>query len=202
MKRLVLTLLTGTLFRKTALAAPVRLEMHEDRNGRDILHNFVRFGGAAAAAVALVAFAPSALADESTTVWNCQNVGPSQPEPLGDREGHAILVGSVSCRAESGPLAGGVMTTADVWEWDGPKAALVSFTGVVRKNGATLVWKSIEGKLELTKTEGKVTGFTVSGRADTVLAAGGWAPWAGKQMSWTGKPDGPASQFSLETKFK
>ena len=162
----------------------------------------VRLGGAAAAAIALFGFAPGALADESTTVWNCQNVGQSQPEPLGDREGHALLVGSVSCRAELGALAGGVMTTQDVWEWDGPKAALVSFTGVVRKNGATLVWKAIQGKLELTMTEGKVTGFTVSGRADTVLAAARWAPWASKQMTWTGKPNGPASQFSLETTFK
>jgi hypothetical protein len=165
------------------------------------MHRLVRFGGAVAAGVAFVGFAPGALADEST-MWNCQNVGQSQPEPVGDREGHAIQVASVSCRAESGPLAGGVMTTQDVWEWDGPKAALVSFTGVVRKNGATLVWKSIEGKLLLTTTEGKVTGFTVSGRADTVLAAGAWAPWAGKQMSWTGKPNGPASQLSLETTFK
>jgi hypothetical protein len=90
------------------------------------------------------------------------------------------------------------MTTQDVWEWDSPKATLISFAGVVRKNGATLVWKSIQGNLELTKTEGKVTGWTVSGRADTVLAAGAWAPWAGKQMTWTGKPDGPASQFRLK----
>ena len=165
------------------------------------MHRSVRFGRAAAAAIGLAGFAPGTLAAESTTVWNCQDVSQSQSQPLGDREDHAIMVGSVSCRAESGPLAGGVMTTQDVWEWDGPKATLISFAGVVRKNSATLVWKSIHGKLELTKTDRKVTGWTVSGRANTVLAVGGWAPWAGKQMTWTGKPDGPASQFMLETSF-
>jgi hypothetical protein len=40
------------------------------------------------------------------------------------------------------------------------------------------------------------------GGAHTVLAVGGWAPWAGKKMAWTGKPNGPASQFALETTFK
>jgi len=125
------------------------------------MHGLVRSNGAAATAIAFAGFVPGALAAERTTGWNCQDVGQSQP--LGDREGHAIPVSSTSCRAISGPLAGGVMTTQDVWEWDGPNAVLISFAGVVRKNGATLVWKSIQGKLELTKTEGKVTGWTVSG---------------------------------------
>jgi hypothetical protein len=86
------------------------------------MHNLPRFSSAAAAGIAFAVFAPSALAQENTTVWSCQDVGASQPEPLGDREGHSISVSHDSCRTDSGPLAGSVETGTSVWEWDGPKA--------------------------------------------------------------------------------
>jgi len=163
------------------------------------MHNLPRFSGAAAAAIAFAVFAPSALAQENTTVWSCQDVGASQPEPLGDREGHSISVSHDSCRTDSGPLAGSVETGTSVWEWDGPEAVLLSGYGVVRKPGATLVSRITEGNLTLTMTDGKVTGWTGSGRGVTVLATGAWAPFAGK-YTWTGKSVGPASQFALEIK--
>ena len=43
-----------------------------------------------AAAIALIAVAPSAVAQESTSTLACQDVGVSAPEPLGDHEGHSI----------------------------------------------------------------------------------------------------------------
>ena len=164
------------------------------------MQNFLHFSGSAAVALAFAAFAPSAAAQENTTVWACQDVGVSPPVPLGDREGHSISVGQYSCRAESGPLAGGVGTGTDIWEWDGPKATLLSDSGVVRKPGATLAWKGTEGKLTHTKTDGKVTGWTASGRLTNLLATGGWASMAGKSYTWTAKSVGPASQFSVESK--
>ena len=140
------------------------------------MHNFLRFSGLAPAALAFAAIAPSAVAQENTTIWPCQEVGDgSPPESLGDREGHSISIGQHSCCAESSPWAGSVGTDTDVWEWDNPKATQLSKSGVARKPGATLAWKGTEGKVTLTMTDGKVTGWTGSGRGTNLLATGGWA---------------------------
>jgi hypothetical protein len=162
------------------------------------MENFLRFGGPIAAVVVLAAFAPSAIAQEKTTAWTCQGVGSGAPEPLGDREGHSIEVGQYSCRADSGPQAGSVGTGTDMWEWDGPKATLISSSGVARKPGSTSAWKFTEGEQTLTMTDGKVTGCTGSGRGKNVLATGGWASMAGTSFRCTWKCVGPASQFSAE----
>ena len=162
------------------------------------MQNFLRFSGLAAAALAFAALAPSAVAQENTTVWACQAVPGSPPEPLGDREGHSISVGQYSCRAESGPWAGSVGTGTSIYEWDGPKAVELANSGVARKPGATLAWKGTEGKVTLTMTDGKVTGWTGSGRGTNLLATGGWASKAGTSYTCTWKCVGPASQFSVE----
>jgi hypothetical protein len=163
------------------------------------MQNFLRFSGLAAAALAFAAFGPSAVAQEITSVWACQDDGrPS--EPLGDREGHSLSVDQSSCRVESGTFAGGVGTAMGMWEWDGPKAIELSGSGVVRKPGATLAWKDTEGKATLTMTDGKVTGWTASGGGTNMLATGDWASLAGKSYHWTAKSVGPASQYSVESK--
>jgi hypothetical protein len=59
-------------------------------------------------------------------------------------------------------MSGGVLTGTDIWEWNGPKAVLLSGSRVVRKPSGTLVYNS--ATLELTMTDGKVTGWTASGR--------------------------------------
>ena len=76
------------------------------------MHYLLRFCGIAIAIVALAAEAPSAAAQENTFTITCQNVGNGAPEPFADREGHSILVNDYSCRADSGPLSGGVWTGA------------------------------------------------------------------------------------------
>ena len=162
------------------------------------MQNFLRFSGTAAAALAFAFFAPSCFAQEKTTTWACQGVGMDTPEPLGDREGHSIEVGQYSCRAELGPWAGSVGTGTGMWEWDGPKATLLSNSGFARKPGATLAWMFTDGQQTLTMADGKVTGCTGSGRGKNVLATGGWASWAGTSYTCTWKCVGPASQFSVE----
>lgn len=164
------------------------------------MHDFVCCSRLAFAALAFAAFAPSAVAQENTTVWACQFVGAGLLEPLGDREGHAISVGQYSCRSESGPLAGAVATGASIYEWDGPKATLISDSGVDRKPGATGVWKSTEGKLTATMADGKMMGWTGSGRGVVSLATGAWASMAGKSYTWTAKSIGPGAQYSIESK--
>ena len=155
----------------------------------------------ATAAIALAAVMPSAVAQEITSTYTCQSVGTAPPEPLGDREGHAISVSEISCRAESGPLAGGVMTGTTIWEWDKTNGVVVSGNSVTRKPGATLVAQVIEGKMAWTVADGKVTGCTGSGRTTIRLATGSAASLAGKSVIWTLKCTGPG-QFTQEVKVE
>jgi hypothetical protein len=76
---------------------------------------------------------------------------------------------------------------------------MLAGSGVIRKPGATAVWNAAEAKLAFTMADGKMTGWTVSGRGAWVLASGGWASMAGKPFTWTGKSIGP-TQYTFETK--
>jgi hypothetical protein len=155
--------------------------------------------GIATATIALSATAPNAVAQEITATFTCQGLGSGAPEPLGDREGHTIVVGEYSCRADSGPMSGAVGTGTNIWEWDGPNAVERSDSGVLRKPGATVVWQGTEGKLALTMTDGKVTGWTGSGKGVNVIATGSAASSAGKPYAWTAKSTGPGT-FTIEGK--
>ncbi len=85
------------------------------------------------AAVALLAVASSAVAQENHFKLICQGFGASGArEPVGDRDHHAIEVVQESCRIESGPWSGWVLTNTNIWEWDGPNAVLLSGSGVAR----------------------------------------------------------------------
>jgi len=121
-------------------------------------------------------------------------------DALADREGHSLLVGEYSCRADSGPLSGGVWTATDIWEFNGTNAVLVTGYGVIRKPGATAVYRDTEGRLALTMTDGKVTGLTASGRGHWRLATGGSASLAGKSYTFAAKSAGPG-RFAVEIKY-
>ncbi len=163
------------------------------------MQNFLRFGGSVAAALAFAAFAPSAMAQEITYTWTCQDVGANPPEALGDREGHSISVNAVSCHSKSEAMSGALLTGTYIWEWNGPNAVLLSATGVIRKPGATMVYQETGGSIALTMTDGKVTGFTASGKGYEKLATGSLAALAGTPYTWTVKPAGPG-QSTVEVK--
>jgi hypothetical protein len=130
----------------------------------------------------------------------CQPVGGRAPEPLGDREGHAILVTEGNCRVESGALSGGVLTDISIWEFDGTKAVRLTESGIIRKPGATVVINGTGRNFALTITDGKVTGWTASGRDNYLMATGSAASLAGKSFTWTAKPTGLAGQSTVEAK--
>ncbi len=111
-------------------------------------------------AIAFIAAAPSAVAQEVTITTNCSMVGHSAPEPLGDRDGHGYSVEEHICLDQSGPLVGDIYTGTVIWEWGKTNAVLVSGSGVVRKPGATAVVQPTEGNVELTMADGKVAGAT------------------------------------------
>lgn len=164
------------------------------------MHYLLNVCGVATAAIAFAAVAPSAVAQENIIKNTCQDVGVSPSEPLGDREGHAISVVEYSCRVDSGPLSGGVMTGTAIWEWDKTNAVMLSNSGVIRKPGSTAVYVS-DGKNALTIADGKVTGFTASGRGSWPMAIGGAASLAGKSFTWTAKSTGPG-QYDVELKVE
>lgn len=155
--------------------------------------------GVATTVIALSATAPSAVAQENTYTLTCQLVGGGAPEPVGDREGHSISVEEDSCRVDSGPLSGGVLTGSAIWEWNGSNAVLLSANGVVRKPGATVVHQGTEGKLALSMADGKVTGATGSGKGVNLMATGSAASLAGKPYTYKAKTTGPG-QFTIEGK--
>jgi hypothetical protein len=149
--------------------------------------------------LALAAAAANAMADEVTLTANCAIVGSLSPEPIGDRDGHAIGTEQDLCLDQTGPFAGGVESSHAVWEWNGPTATLLSHAGVVRKPGAMAAVQLTEGKIELTMTNGKVTGATASGKGRWPIATGSAAAYSGKTFTWTSKTVG-FNQFSVEVR--
>ena len=102
----------------------------------------------AAAGLAFATVTPNAIAEETGFTFTCQEFGGgSPPQQLGDREGDGISVGNYSCRADSGPLAGGVLTGTGIWEWDKVNAKMISNGGVIRKPGSSAGYQITEGKL-------------------------------------------------------
>lgn len=158
--------------------------------------------GIATALIALSATARSAVAQENTATLTCQAIGwgNGPPEPLGDREGHGISIDEYSCRVETGPMSGGVSRGTIIWEWDGTNAVELSEIGVIRKPGATFVYRGTEGKVALTMADGKVTGFTADLKGQPLLATGGAASLAGKPYTLTSKSTGP-STWRVEVKW-
>jgi hypothetical protein len=155
---------------------------------------------AAKAALALacaMAFAsPSGWAQD---VARCRYVGPPVPEPLGDREGHALSTSQVSCRMESGSMEGGVLTGTTVWEWQGNSAVGLAGHGVTRKPGGTVAYVNSEMKLTLVMDGSRVVGTAASGHGRYVMATGSAASMLGKTYSFTTKPAG-YGEFILEVK--
>jgi hypothetical protein len=159
-------------------------------------HTFAR-----AATLSLFVFCSvPASAQAVTYKLHCHDVGYNPAQPLGDREGHSISVSQFTCRTEGGPFDGGTVTGNNIWEWDKINAVLLTGNAVVRKPGATAVSQSADGKLALTVgNDGKVTGWTASGKGNWRLATGGAAAYSGKGYTWTAVPSG-AGQFIVDIK--
>ena len=162
------------------------------------MHYFLTASAIATAFTFLVA-APEAVAQEYDSISTCQSFGSAPSEPIGDREGHSLSVGQVSCHVDIGPLAGGIVTSSDIWEWDGQNATQLSNTTITRKPGAFAVAHESGVKFSLTMTEGKITGWTSSGRMTYVWATGSASVLVGKSFTITAKPIS-TGQFTLEAK--
>jgi len=118
-------------------------------------------------------------------VANCYDAGSNALEPLGDRPGHAIQTGQFICIDVGGPMDGAVETGTYVWEWDKTAIAALVLTGIVRKPGSMAVFQDSESKATAIMSDGKITGFTGSGRGKFLSGAGAAANWSGRSYSYT-----------------
>ena len=155
----------------------------------------LNISAAAIGSASVAAFASGAVAQEVTYTMTCQDVGAGTPEALGDREGHTLAIYSGSCRTDSGPLSGAITTGTDIFEWNGPNAVLVTGNGVARKPGATLVYQNTGGKMSLTMTDGKVTGWTASGKGTNLVATGHCGVAGRKVVHLDGKTHWPRAIY-------
>ncbi len=155
--------------------------------------------GAVAASLLLCASAFAQTADSYRFI--CNTVGSNAPEPLGDREGHAISVSDYACRVEGGALDGGLLTGRTIYEWDKTNAVGLTGSGVTRKPGATTSYENTETKAALTMEGGKPAGVTGSGRGHYTMATGSAAALKGKSYSFTFKSSGPG-QFVVDVKLE
>ena len=155
-----------------------------------------------ATSVALVLMTGTGIALSQTTKLTCVNVGPNIPEPLGDRDGHAVQVSAGACTAEGGLLNGMVMTQDTIWETEISKGMFntLSGHGVGRTPSATVVYSITDGVLTMIMKDGRPAGWTVAGKARYTLATGSAAGLAGKNFSFTGYATGPRS-YVLELKL-
>jgi hypothetical protein len=147
--------------------------------------------GAAVFVLALGAAANPAHAQGTSIRTLCTDPGPHLNEPMPGREEQSILEGSGTCVIQGGPMDGAVETQHKLWHFDKAGGSLVSLHAVARKPGSMAVYVNDAGTLDFRTTEGKVTGWTASGKGRYVLGTGAAAAFSGKSVSWTAVPTGP-----------
>ena len=147
----------------------------------------------------LVLLTGAGMAMAQSAKHTCMNVGPNLPEPLGDREGHAVLVADGSCTLEGGLLDGTVQTQRTIWELDKGAMTILSADGVNRKPGTTAAYRVTAGSMTYVMKDGKPVAWKASGTGVFTLATGAAAAWAGKPFTWTALATGPRS-YVMESK--
>lgn len=73
--------------------------------------------------------------------YECNALGVSTPEPIGDRPGHGLAQCQFSCVGVEGLRKGAVHSAMNVSEWDGPTGKLVLVGGVHRTPGGLALTK-------------------------------------------------------------
>lgn len=145
----------------------------------------------AALVLAAITLPGSAMAQSGSGRAVCNTHGPNWVEPVGDRDGHAVLVSEGNCVIQGGLLDGTVQTQQTIWEYDKGVGTMLSSHGVSRKPGAMAVFVNASGTQTLQMTDGRVTGWTATGKGKTPMASGAAASLAGKTYSWTARATGP-----------
>lgn len=150
-------------------------------------------------ATAILALHSGAVCAQSTTSKSsCTVMGATYLEPVGDRDGHSLQTSVANCRIEGGDFDGAVSSLHTVWEQDKLNGNVLSGDGVLRKPGAMASYRQISGQRTYVLKDGKVVGWTATGKAIYNLASGGFAAYAGKSFTWSARSTMPG-QFAIET---
>lgn len=152
---------------------------------------------AAVAVLLASALADPAGAQGITARVLCTNHGPNLIEPLVGREGQSLLAAEATCAVQGGPMDASVETQHILWHYDKASGQLLSGHAVARKPGALGASTITQGALSFQMADGKVTGWTASGKGRQTLAAGAASALAGKSFAWTASPTGPRSYVIL-----
>jgi hypothetical protein len=143
----------------------------------------------------------SAAAIGQTMKMQCSLNGIATPEPVGDKQGHSIVVNNFTCRTEGGPLGNGVATGSQIYEYDGTAGVGKAGQGITRAPGGYAVWVNEEMRSDLQMTDGKVVGAKGGGRGKFTLATGSASALNGKPYEYTFMVTGP-NQFTITTEIK
>lgn len=136
--------------------------------------------------------------DKITIKSVCTTTGSNPVEIVS--EGRGIQVSNFTCKVEGGPLDGGELTGMQIYDFQGANGVVLMGGGVVRKAGGAIVYQTTEGKIAVTMTDGKPTGFTASGKGVYKAGYGPDAsPYAGKTYTYTVRATGPG-QSVIESK--
>ena len=131
--------------------------------------------------------------------YQCAVIGVIAQEPIGDRDGHAMVSVEYSCQGVDGLLKEAVSTAVSVSEWDGPKGTYLASLGLHRAPGGFAVGQLLEGTGSVVMKDGKPAGSEASGKTVFKFASGTLAALSGRTVNFTAKPVG-VSRFELEFK--
>ncbi len=144
------------------------------------------------ASLALLAGCASAQSQVPPQSWTaeCRNIGPTVMEPIADRPGHAIHRSEFVCVNRGGPMDGGEGLGSNTWVWEPGKAAAVSGDAIYRRPGAIAVLRTVESQLATQMQDGRLVGWTSTGRLAVASAHGAWSGESGKGYRYTARSTG------------
>lgn len=116
--------------------------------------------------------------------YECNVLGATVPEPLGDRNGHGLLNYQFSCVGVEGLLKGAVYTAVHISEWDGPQGKFLLAGGIHRMPGGFAVTRMQEGAGSVVIQDGKPVGTVSSGTALFNLGSGALSQLSGKTVKF------------------
>jgi hypothetical protein len=127
---------------------------------------------------------------ETLARYECNIIGTSAQEALGDRSGHALLTSQYACFGVEGVLKDAVYTATNVTEVDGSKRTYLFGGGVHRVAGGIAVSQIVEGTGSLDIKDGKPAGATNTGKIVFKFASGTLAALSGKTVNFNAKTTG------------
>jgi hypothetical protein len=127
---------------------------------------------------------------ETLARYECNVIGTSPQEALGDRSGHALLTIQYICFGVEGLLKDAIYTASNVTEVDGSKRTYLFGGGVHRVAGGIAVTQIVEGTGSLEMKDGKPAGATNTGKIVFKFASGTLAALSGKTVNFVAKTTG------------